>query len=236
MTNLDDLGPIEFHFGDGLPDAIERVLHDAICDGTLAPGVRLREQELAAHFEVSSTPVREAVRRLSHSGLVELLPRRGAAVSGISWDEVASLLELREVIESAAVRKAAGRENDPRRMEELQQIIVRMEEQLDDPTDRAFVQLDSEFHLKLVALAGNRALEQADQIAQRQLVRARVIFKHSPSPARVKESHQQHVEILEAIRSQDPDGAEGALRAHVRSVHESLIALFEDQDRGSTRS
>ncbi len=92
---------------ENLAEAVYRVLREAITDGSLPPGERLREIPLARRFGVSTTPVREALRRLEREGLVEINPRRGAVVPRFEPADIAQLYEAREVLECRAVRRAA---------------------------------------------------------------------------------------------------------------------------------
>jgi len=86
--------------------AYQRLL-DAIRRGTLQPGARLIETDLARHLGVSRTPIREAIRQLEADGLVVHLPRLGAAVRSLDYAEVMELYEMRAVLESTAARLAA---------------------------------------------------------------------------------------------------------------------------------
>src|SRR5438445_2952171 len=91
-----------------LVDIAYEALSEAITSGALLPGTRLREAALARHFTISTTPVREALRRLDREGLVRLSPNRGAIVAEFDLREILDLFEIREVLECRAVRRAAG--------------------------------------------------------------------------------------------------------------------------------
>ncbi|MGN8545983.1 GntR family transcriptional regulator [Bradyrhizobium sp. 13971] len=88
------------------PDAVREALRAAISSGELAPGLQLRQDELAARFGTSRIPVREALRQLEAEGFVTFLPNRGAVVSDLSIDEVIELLEIRIALECHALRLA----------------------------------------------------------------------------------------------------------------------------------
>src|SRR3954447_24950700 len=91
-----------------LVDIAYVAIRDAITSGALLPGTRLREAALARHFSISTTPVREALRRLDREGLVRLSPNRGAVVAEFDLREILDLFEIREVLECRAVRRAAS--------------------------------------------------------------------------------------------------------------------------------
>ena len=90
-----------------LRESVAGEIRRMIMDGQLAPGERLFEDRLAEQLGVSRNPVREAIRALEGSGLVEVRPRRGAYVSQLDPHQATQLLELRAVIESYAARLAA---------------------------------------------------------------------------------------------------------------------------------
>src|SRR5262249_59318784 len=82
-------------------------LRDAIVDGRLQPGERLRTVALAESLNLSRTPVREALVQLEREGLVEIVPRRGAVVRAFANEDLLDLYEVRAVLEAAAARRAA---------------------------------------------------------------------------------------------------------------------------------
>jgi GntR family carbon starvation induced transcriptional regulator len=90
-------------------DWAERRLRTAILTGELAPGTRIRIEQLAADWHLSPTPLREAVRSLAQTGLVHLEPQRGATVAGISPEEIANIYELRLLLEPRALRLSLHR-------------------------------------------------------------------------------------------------------------------------------
>src|SRR5438874_13166497 len=85
-------------------ESIVAALRRAIILGELQPGLHLEEPALAEKFGVSRIPVREALTRLAHEGLVRLEPRRGAFVGGVTSDDVHDLFELRRLVEIYAIR------------------------------------------------------------------------------------------------------------------------------------
>ena len=90
-------------------DWAEHRLRTAILTGELEPGERIRIEQLAAAWHLSPTPLREAVRSLAHTGLVDLTPQRGATVAGLSPEEIASIYELRLLLEPRALRLSLRR-------------------------------------------------------------------------------------------------------------------------------
>src|SRR5918994_7649165 len=89
--------------------AASEVIREAIIDGRLAPGQRLKEEELARELGMSRTPVREALLMLQSEGLVESIPRRGATVRSYAVGDLDDVYQLRALLEGYAARRAAGR-------------------------------------------------------------------------------------------------------------------------------
>src|SRR5207248_7463852 len=112
----------------------------------LAPGAVIDERELIERLEIGRTPIREALRRLAHEGLVEVYPRRGMFVTGVDVRELARLSEVREVLEPEAARLAATRATDDDRA-----AIGALLEELDGGSsdDRELMALDERVHRQI---------------------------------------------------------------------------------------
>lgn len=202
-----------------LQAAVTRSLRDAIVKGKLQPGQRLRETELAAMFQVSRNPVREALLALQAEGLIEGSPRRGARVRLISSEEVAELIELRIELERLNAQKAAQRCD-----ETLRQALGHLVEQGDEAARRTDTErlreLNDQFH-NLVAVAGhNRYL--ADSI---KALREKTLWLFASARAdRVVESWREHAAIAAAIMAEDTE-LSGLLAArHVKNAGEWVRA------------
>src|SRR2546429_295825 len=89
--------------------AATELIRDAIIDGRLSPGRRLKEEELARELGISRTPIREALLILQSEGLVEATPNRGATVRAHTVDDLDDLYQLRALLEGHAARRAAAR-------------------------------------------------------------------------------------------------------------------------------
>ena len=129
-----------------------------IRDGTLQPGTRLREAEIAEKLGVSRTPVREVINRLLTEGLLALSPTRGFTVAELEKQQVLELYGLREFLEGAAARFAAQHASPPE-IETLREMIAESAEIGEDPRRQAI--LNKRFHAAIGGAAHNRYLEQA---------------------------------------------------------------------------
>jgi DNA-binding GntR family transcriptional regulator len=190
-------------------------LRHAIVAASLEPGRQLSENELAAWLGVSRTPVREALQRLSEEGLVAVVPQLGTFVTRIGASGVGDAQFVREALECAAIRVAAVRADtdDVARLE----AIVRRQEGADFD---AFYALDDELHRALCDLSGHGIAWELSQRAQGQLNRVRHLSL--PMPSYLSEMIAEHRAVVAAVAAHDPDGAEQALRHHLRMVLSSL--------------
>ena len=132
-------------------------LYEAILLGTLPPGERLVEAEIARQMGISRGPLREAIRQLEQDGLVEYRPRRGAVVAELTRERVLDAYSTRAELEGFAARLAAGRlaAADVARLEDLCELMQRCAEGGDSA---GLLQADVKFHQAICEIAGNRVL------------------------------------------------------------------------------
>ena len=205
MTDLSHLSPLSNR--GSLVDQVRDSLHTAITAGVLDPGARLREIPLSQHFGISTTPVREALRRLESEGLVEVQPRRGAVVVALDEAVVSDLYDLRLVLETAGARQAAGR--DGLDLSGVYALMSQLEALVDGP-ESEFARVDVALHRAVDDLSGNRELAEAAERVHRRIQAVRV---RSAVPGRLRIAQDQHAEIVEALRRHDPALAEAATRS-----------------------
>ena len=201
-----------------LREAVTDEIRDMIRSGALQPGERLLEDRLAEELGVSRNPVREAIRALEATGLVEVIPRRGAYVATLEADRAAELLELRSVLEAYAARLAAKR----RTAEHLEQLRSTLEEGRRATAAGDLVaaaRAHREFHLAIESAADHLQLGSVVEPlrAQTELVFS-VLVDH-----RGLVGWEQHVDILDAIAAGDVDGASEATQRHMQSVLDDLL-------------
>jgi len=210
-----------------LVDQVRDSIHAAITSGRLDPGDRLREIPLSKHFGVSTTPVREALRRLESEGLVQVQPRRGAVVMALEDAVVSDLYDLRLILEVEAVRLAAA-EPDL----ELGRVygLLGELERLVDEGDAAFAEADVRLHRAINDLGGNRELAAEAERVHRRIQAARV---RASVPGRLRTAQDQHAEIVEALRKRDPELAQEAVRRHITSAKENVLGFLKSRGAAS---
>ncbi|MBC7576548.1 MAG: GntR family transcriptional regulator [Tardiphaga sp.] len=193
-------------------ESLRKELEDDIEHGRLAPGDRLDEQTLAARFDVSRTPAREALLQLAAAGIVRMVPRQGAVVSSVSPQLGVGMVEVLTALEAEAAGLAARRMSDMEKakLAKLHQASQAAVKRLDSA---AYLKHNAAFHDVIYLGARNEYL--AEQI---RLTRRGMRFYHRSSlnqPARLKASWQEHARILDAIRSGDDVLAQAAMREHI---------------------
>ncbi|WP_085314350.1 GntR family transcriptional regulator [Derxia lacustris] len=206
-------------------DEVARRLADDIALGDFAPGSRLDEHSLAARYGVSRTPVREAIKQLAASGLIELRPNRGAAVARLSAEELGQIFEAIGEIEAACARHAALRMSAEERAA-LAELHARARAAMQAGDAAGYAALNIDFHAALLAGAHNPVLAQtAAALHARVAVWRRNQFRQ---PERMGDSFAEHSAIAEAVLAHDAVGAHRAMRTHLvaaRGAAEHVSAL-----------
>lgn len=198
------------------------LLLEAIENGALPAGTRLRETELATRFSISRTPVREALKRLETQGLVAHEPHHGAIVARLDYTQMAELYFMREMLEGTAASLASIHAT-PTEIEVLREMVVRDREMVNDP--KALAGTNRAFHRQLHLSARNRFLSQT--LSTMRLSLALLAGTTLAIPDRGGEALDEHSAIVEAIARRDPAAAEMAARAHIKAAFKARIHLIQ---------
>jgi DNA-binding GntR family transcriptional regulator len=209
-----------------LVDIAYVALRDAITSGTLLPGTRLREAALARHFSISTTPVREALRRLDREGLVRLSPNRGAVVAEFDLREILDLFEIREVLECRAVRRSAVQQS--RDLARAEALLAAEAEQVDLHDRVEWNRLEVAFHRAINDLSGNFELAELAERVHRSVQGLCVRCLREPiyGPDRLRLMQAHHQAILDAVRAGDADSAEAHAREHIQHIRDSVAEVL----------
>lgn len=202
-----------------LSDRIRNALTDAIAEGELAAGTALDEQQLANRYGVSRTPVREALRQLAVSGLVEMRPRRGVIVARVTPEQVMDLFETMAELEAVCVRLATYRMTPLERSR-----LMHIHDETADAVERgdvdAYDGLNRQFHEAIYAATHNGVL--VDQVRQ---LRTRLdAFRRTQlrQGQRLQRSREEHEAVMRAIAQGDGDAAARNMRAHMLNAASAL--------------
>jgi DNA-binding GntR family transcriptional regulator len=218
-----------------LVESITVRLEQAILAGDLPLGSKINEQVIARDLGVSRGPLREAIRCLEGRKLVERIPNLGPRVISLGKADLLDIFVLREALEGISCRIATERITDADlcSLERLTEIY-----RVDDPTgsgwERSFDQ-DLDFHLRIVASAGNRRLA---TILNDELYYLLKIYRHRSKsvPGRAQQAQQEHRDVISAMKERDPNLAEMMMRRHIRSARSNLTKAFETASDGNASS
>lgn len=205
-------------------DQVTEALRLDIVGGTYSPRERLPEVELASRYGVSRASVRTALMELEREGLVERRPNRGAHVRAISLEEAIEITEVRMVLEGLCAAKAAELAT-PADRKAVQGIMTDMKAAVKTGDSVRYAQLNRALHAKIREIARQSTAERIISLLRNQFVQHQ--FRLSMIPGRPEVSVHEHERIAKAIIAGDPDEAEEAMRAHLRSVKDMVIASHE---------
>lgn len=202
--------------------AATQLVRTAILDGRLAPGQRLKEEELARELGISRTPVREALLMLQAEGLVDAVPNRGATVRRHEPDDLDDLYQLRALLEGHAARRAAPKISEEE-VEVLRASCERFDALRGDADDlRELVKENLLFHNTILEAAGSARLTQmVRKVIELPLVYRSYIWY---SPAQKRISGHYHRQITNALAGRDADRAELVMKEHVYEARDVLLA------------
>lgn len=209
-------------------------LRDAIRNCELAPGERLLMDELAAEFNVSRVPVREALLQLQAEGLVQMVPHSGAVVAPITFASAQDYFAISRELQVLAGRAAAERMSDSERTK-LQEMVSHMEQCADAGEYEQYTKCNLEFH-EFIANVSRMPLvphflDQFQQHWQRVMSYYRLYPMQAP---RVEETVSQHRAIVEALVSGDADAAERTIREHnITGLDDHLRRMAEKTPDGN---
>jgi DNA-binding GntR family transcriptional regulator len=197
-----------------LHHAVLAVLRPAILVGDLPDGIRLIEEEVAAHLGVSRGPVREALGILRDEGLVTIAPRRGAIVTGLRPDDIDNLYDLRIVLECHAIRRAATTigPSDVAYLRNLDAAMV--------SATRPFAPTDVAFHRHILVIARQERLLAAwERIAG--IVGGLLAVTDTSRPDLVR-----HANLIAALEEHDGETATAMMHLHIRNAHRIMRGVL----------
>jgi len=203
-----------------LKDRVYQNIKSQIITGTLKPRTRLPEAELSKAMNISRAPIREAFNRLEKEGFVTVIPRKGAAVSNITTQTIEDIFEIRESLESLAVKKSIGKIS----IEELEKVGESFKKFINKTVDTEnciqYLALDKKFHDLLSQNCGNKKLIDLLANLQEQIHWLRNIsLKRITFAGSVKE----HLAIIEALKKDDEELIIKVLLQHLERAKESSL-------------
>jgi len=203
-----------------LKDRVYQNIKSKIIRGTLKPGTRLPEEELSKAMNISRAPIREAFNRLEKEGFITIIPRKGAAVSKITAQTIEDIFEIRETLESLAVKKSIGKIS----IEKLEKVGEGFKKFVNKSTNAEnciqYLALDKKFHDLLSQNCGNKKLIELLANLQEQIHWLRNIsLKRITFAGSVKE----HLVIIEALKNNDEKLIIKSLLQHLERAKRSSL-------------
>ncbi|MCD6726069.1 MAG: GntR family transcriptional regulator [Solirubrobacteraceae bacterium] len=208
--------------GRRIADWVYDGIRDSILSGELPPGHRLRQTDVANEFEVSHTPVREALARLASEGLVTLRPHRGAEVNSLSAEEIHEIYQVRQLLEPYAAGLTAKNASD----EELARIKRAAQAASKSAKPLDLFTANRAFHLALYQPCGNGRLVQILDSLWDSVTAVRMFEVYVSRPEDLKKMHAEHRAIAQAVGERDGKRAAELLRSHLDFAHDELVSLL----------
>lgn len=192
-------------------------LRDEVLTGTFAPGIWIRELDLAESFGVSRTPIREALRRLAQDGLLEIAPNRGARLPQLTRAEIRDIYDMRVLLEGFAAYRAAI--NSTEAKVEVLEAALRTIENLPSDATADHIRADDALHAAIVDMAASASLQDLAARLNGRVMRVKTLTRDTNASELTR---TQHRAIVSAIARHDADGAREAMAEHI-AIHGRMV-------------
>lgn len=201
-------------------------LREDILSCGIRPGEEIREGELARRYGVSKSPIRDALQKLEFEGLVEIVPRKGHRVAPISVADASDILEMRAILEAAAVRKVAQDATD-KTLAELDEFRSADTLNLGD-----FAEYNKAFHFALCRLSGNRRMEETMARLMENYERLCVVSLSTRRTEReaMELALADHVAIIDAIQARNGTVAARLSGKHIQRSRGQVMRGLENRE------
>ena len=208
-------------------EQIYQLLRSAIVNGQLRPGQAVDELKIASQLDISRTPVREAVKKLSDEGLIVVVAQSGTYVAPIDRKQVEEAYLIRTALELESVGRAASSITE-RHIHDLEDIVDRIVRAFDRKSYTEVVALDDDFHRYIAEINGLSMLWRAVDISKAQMDRCSYLSA-STAPAASDLAVSQHKTIIRALKTGKPQVAIAAMRTHLDNSLRTALRLLEDK-------
>jgi DNA-binding GntR family transcriptional regulator len=218
-----------------LHEEVVNGLRELLLEGRIPPGARIPERDLCAKFQVSRTPLREALKVLAAEGLVVLLPNRGSRAAKLTAQDMQDLFEVCQGLEALAGELACERISDEQ-VGEIGRVHAEMAQHYRDGDLTQYYCCNRQIHEAIVDAARNPVLSALYESVTARIRRARYVTPMTPQRWAV--AVQEHEAILNALLRRDGFGLAHILRTHLRHKREEVIraGFAETNDNGSIKA
>lgn len=208
-----------------LSSVVTEHIRTMIVRGDVPLGATISERGISAELRVSKTPVREALAQLRNEGLVTIVPQSGVRVFTLSAREVREICAFRKVLEAAALELSMAA--DPAGLlRDLEEIETWMRKALSEGDVRAYLGLDTDFHLVFFTHCGNSYLQKAYALNVGKIAALRTHLANKPQHTQM--SMEEHQQIVRAVRAQDLPTVIKVLGDHIGRTQETYEIGIED--------
>ncbi len=211
-----------------LREKILETIRDAILKGSMKPGERVSEPDLAERFGISRTPIREAFRQLESEGYLKVIPRKGAVVASLSARDVEEFYAIKIILEGFAARMAAIKLSD-KDIERLEAINEKLQKLANEGDVKSFFRAHNDFHELFIKAAGNEKLyELVNQLVMKF---QRLRLASLSQPGRMEISVEEHRNMIQAFKDHDGGRADSLVR-HAATIGADVLiqSLAEEKD------
>jgi len=203
-------------------------MKEKILNNEFTPGEIYSETKIATEIGISRTPFRDAVQRLVQEGYIDIIPSKGFMLHEMEVRDIVETFQVRTAIEGYCAMLAAREARSDRAgelFEELDRLMGKLNKFAKENNINRFVEYDNQFHLKLVAYAGNSAF---DEMFGMYIHRIRNMASSSlMHPGRVAETLKEHNDIIRSMKSGDIEAVNNAISAHMERPKEIMLGTYK---------
>ena len=203
-----------------LRDIVYQELKTQIMTGSIKPGTRIMEVEIAEEMGVSRTPIREAIRKLEKEGFVTIEPRKGVYAADLSVYDMVEALEVRQTLEGLAAGLAAERITDEQR-EALIECTENFNKAVAEENSQDMIHFDTKLHHLIVEASDNKVL--VDMVSRLQELVLRFRYLYFSDFKRSSAMPEEHKQIVDAVCSGDAEKAREAADIHIDRLKELIL-------------
>lgn len=212
--------------GVALSEQVYQVVRGLIVSGRMRPGEAVVESTIAGRLGVSRTPVREALKRISDEGLIEVFAQSGTFIAPISRKALEEAYIIRTALEAKSAARAAGRLTQAH-AEDFADNIAAHERAIKRRQFAEAIRLDDTFHRMIAEVNGLHMLWRAVDVSKAQMDRGRHLA--IPQPGMGDATISQHQSILDAMQAGDAAAAAGAMRDHLAASLKNTLDIAADK-------
>lgn len=205
------------YFEKSLDNALSKMIANKllgqVLNNELKPGDQVVENSYAEQFQISRSPVREAIYLLTMEGIIERVPRKGAFIKGYTLDEMKDLLDVRNSLEMLAVQRLVQPSQEKELLKEMKALVHQM---MKASNYTEYTHLNYQFHYMILKLSKSKVL--IDMYSKISLPLLRIQVIHFSNNKMIEKSVQEHKQIYECLVKDDIEQLKSILRKHTEDV------------------